>query len=40
MKKGIDEITFFDEMLYVDFSIKSWWIDSGATAHVANSMQG
>jgi hypothetical protein len=40
MKKGIDKITFVDEMVYVDFSIKSWWIDSGATAHVANSMHG
>ena len=39
-KRGIDEITFVDESLYVDFSIKSWWIDSGATTHVANSMQG
>jgi hypothetical protein len=40
MKKGTDEITFVDEMLYTDFSCTSWWIDSGATAHVANSMQG
>jgi hypothetical protein len=40
MEKGIDEITFVHEMLYADFSIKSWWIDLGATAHVANSMQG
>jgi hypothetical protein len=39
MKKGTDEITFIDEMLYTDFSCTSWWIDSGATAHVANSMQ-
>jgi hypothetical protein len=40
MKKGTDEITFVDEILYTDFSCTSWWIDSGATAHVANSMQG
>jgi hypothetical protein len=26
IKKGIDEITFVDEILYVDFYIKSWWI--------------
>ena len=39
MKKGTDEITFVDEMLYVDYSSTSWWIDSGATSHVANSMQ-
>ena len=39
-KRGTDEITFVDESLYVNFSIKSWWIDSGATTHVANSIQG
>jgi hypothetical protein len=27
-------------MSYVDFPIKSRWIDSGATSHVGNSMQG
>jgi hypothetical protein len=40
MRKGIDEITFVDQMLCADFSMKSWSIDSRATAHVANSMQG
>ena len=39
LKRGTDEITFVDELLYVDFSTTSWWIDSGATSHVANSMQ-
>jgi hypothetical protein len=29
MDKNIEEITF------IDFSIKSWWIDSGATAHLS-----
>ena len=40
LKKGTDEITFVDESFYVNFSSTTWWIDSGATAHVANSMQG
>ena len=40
LKKGTDEITFVDELQYVNFSSTAWWIDSGATAHVANSMQG
>lgn len=40
LRNGIDEITFDDESLYVDFSQMSWWIDSGATANVANSMRG
>ena len=39
-KKGKDEITLVDESLYVDFSESTWWIDSGATVHVANSLQG
>ena len=39
-KADTDEITFVDESLYVDFSIKSRWTDSRATTHVANSMQG
>ena len=40
IKKGTDEITFVDENLYVDFTRDTWRIDSGATTHVANSMQG
>ena len=39
-KKGKDEITLVDESLYVDFSESTWWIDSGATVHVMNSLQG
>ena len=38
--EGTDQITFIDESLYLDFSTNSWWIDSGATVHVANSLQG
>jgi len=26
--------------LYVDYATNTWWIDSGATVHVANSLQG
>ena len=40
MMRGTDEITFVDEIYYANFDCTSWWIDSGATAHVANSMQG
>ena len=39
-KKGTDVITFVDESLYIDYATDSWWIDSGATIHVANSLQG
>nr|AAV24758.1 putative polyprotein [Oryza sativa Japonica Group] len=39
-KKGTDVISFVDESLNIDYAINSWWIDSGATIHVANSLQG
>jgi hypothetical protein len=39
-KKGEDVMTFIDETLYVSYSQSTWWIDSGATVHVANSLQG
>jgi len=26
--------------LYVDYATNTWWIDSGATVHVANFLQG
>jgi hypothetical protein len=38
--KGEDYITFVDESLYVNFSLNTWWIDSGATVHVCNSLKG
>ena len=38
--KGENIITFVNESLYVKFSKSTWWIDSGATIHVANSLQG
>jgi hypothetical protein len=39
-KKGIDTVSFVNESLYSQFSKSTWWIDSGATVHVANSLQG
>jgi hypothetical protein len=38
--KGDDFITFIDESLYVNFSLNTWWIDSGATLHICNLLQG
>ena len=40
LKKGEDTITFIDETLYLSYDKSTWWIDSGATIHVANSLQG
>jgi hypothetical protein len=39
-KKGENIISFVNESLYIDYSKSTWWIDSGATIHVANSLQG
>ena len=39
-KKCENIITFINESLYVQYSKSTWWIDSGATVHVANSLQG
>ncbi len=36
----VDIVSNVDELLYVEFSHKSWWIDSGTTVHVTNSLQG
>jgi hypothetical protein len=35
-----DLITSIDESLYLDYSSCTWWIDSGATIHVVNFLQG
>jgi hypothetical protein len=35
-----DLIASIDESLYLDYSSCTWWIDSGATIHVVNSLQG
>ena len=40
MKRGKDIITFIYESLYLSYSKSTWWIDSGATIYVANSLQG
>ena len=39
LKRSKNEITFVDESLYLDYSANTWWIDSSATVHVANSLQ-
>jgi hypothetical protein len=39
-KQGEDHVTFVDESLFLSYSRSTWWIDSGATIHVANSLQG
>ena len=39
-KEGEDTITFVDESLYLNYDKSTWWIDSGATVHVANSLHG
>ena len=40
LRKGEDTITFVDESLYLSYDKSTWWIDSGATVHVANSLHG
>jgi hypothetical protein len=39
-KQGEDHVTFVDESLFLSYSKSTWWIDSGATIYVANSLQG
>jgi hypothetical protein len=39
-KKGNNIVSFVNESLYTYFLKSTWWIDSGATVHVANSLQG
>ena len=38
IKKGEDIVTFIDEALYLSYDKSTWWIDSGATIHVTNSL--
>jgi hypothetical protein len=38
--KGNNIVSFVNESLYTQFPKSTWWIDSGATVHVANSLQG
>jgi hypothetical protein len=37
-KQGEDHVTFVDESLFLSYAKSTWWIDSGATIHVANSL--
>ena len=37
-KKGENIITFINESLCVQYLKSTWWIDSGAIIHVANSL--
>jgi hypothetical protein len=39
-RNGEDLVTFVDESLYISYEKSTWWIDSGATIYVANSLQG
>jgi hypothetical protein len=39
-KQGEDHVTFVDESLFLSYLKSTWWIDSGTTIHVANSLQG
>ena len=39
-KKGTYIVIFVDESLYADYTTNTWWVDSGATIHVANTVQG
>jgi hypothetical protein len=38
-KQGENHVTFVDESLFLSYSKSTWWIDSGVTIHVANSLQ-
>jgi hypothetical protein len=38
-KQGEDHVTFVDESLFLSYAKSTWWIDSGPTIHVANSLQ-
>jgi hypothetical protein len=37
-KQGEDHVTFVDKSLFLSYSRSTWWIDSGAIIHVANSL--
>ena len=39
-KRGNNIVSFANESLYTQFLKSTWWIDSGATVHVANSLLG
>jgi hypothetical protein len=39
-KQGEDHVTFIDESLFLSYAKSTWWINSGATIHIVNSLQG
>jgi hypothetical protein len=39
-KQGEDHVTFVNESLFLSYGKSTWWIDSGATIYVTNSLQG
>jgi hypothetical protein len=39
-REGENHVTFIDESLFLSYAKSIWWIDSGATIHIANSLQG
>ena len=40
LKRDEDFITFIDKFLFLSYAKSTWWIDSGVTIHVENSLQG
>jgi hypothetical protein len=40
LESGKAQVTFVNETLYLEYPNYSWWIDSGATVHVVNSLKG
>jgi hypothetical protein len=39
-KQGEDHVTFVNESRFLSYAKSTWWIDSGATIYVTNSLQG
>jgi hypothetical protein len=37
--KGTDVVSFIDESFLTNFAPNTWWINSGATMHISNSLQ-
>jgi hypothetical protein len=37
-KQGEDHVIFVDKSLVLSYTKSTWWIDSGATIHIANSL--
>jgi hypothetical protein len=39
-REGEDHVTFVDESLFLSYGRSTWWIDLGATVHIAIFLQG